>query len=176
MTWTTLRQFLLSNEVIPFLFSLGLALSSPLFSRFVEEDVVTRHLPQSLKGSAQDIKDFSTDAVRKVQFISSIFIATINSAVVVAKGERWGIYPVFLLLVIILLMFLTLPRMSAYDFHDKWLGIRKLRWLWMFSIFLNLFLICLGFDGFAARLKSTNVAVQALPKGLSQLRQSRVQW
>lgn len=158
MTRHTLGQFLLSNEAIPFLFSLALALSSPLFSRFVEEDVVKRHLPKDLQDSEQDIKDFSVDAVRKVQFISAIFIATINAALVVLRGERWGIYPVLLFLVILLVTFLTLPRMSPYDFHDKWLRIRKLRWFWVFSIALNVFLIFVAFDGFATRLKPLGVA------------------
>jgi hypothetical protein len=156
MTCHTLGQFLQSADAIPFLFSLALALSSPIFSKFVEEDVVKRHLPPDLKSSEQDIVDFSVDAVRKVQLISSIFIATINAAVVVAKGVSWGIYAVVLLLFGLLLMILKWARMSAYDFQDKWLGIKKLRWVSMFSIILNVFLIFLGFVGFVARLRANH--------------------
>ena len=155
MNWQTLWQFLISTDIIPFVFSLFLALLSPVFSKFVAEEVVRKHLPTGLSASVQDVIDFSTDAVRKVGFISSLYIATINSILVIVKARdlRWGIYPAITLVALTLFTFLKLPRISPFDFQGTFLGVKKFRWLWIVSIVINVGLIYLAFRVFEERSK-----------------------
>lgn len=157
MNWQQFYEFLISVEIIPFGFSLFLALLSPFFSNFVEDQVVKRHLPVDLKESAQDIVDFSVDAVRKVGFVSSLYIATVNSFLVIVRSGGWGIYPAVIFTALTLFTFLKLPRVSPYDFQGTVLKVRKFRWLWIGSIVINLVLIYFAYDAFVARLKATAV-------------------
>ncbi|MGI0015815.1 MAG: hypothetical protein ACREBU_20550 [Nitrososphaera sp.] len=152
MNWQVFYQFLTSIEIIPFLVSLFLILLFPLFSKFVEDEVVKRHLPKTLKSLEKDIIDFSVDAARKVGFISALFIAAVNSLLLIAKGGRAWIYPAVISLALILVTFLVLPRISPYDFHKIFLRIRWFRWLWTISMLINMVLIYLAFDAFVTRL------------------------
>ena len=145
-------QFLTSTEIIPFLVSLFLTLLFPLFSKFIEDEVVKRHLPEALKSSDEDIIDFSVDAARKVGFISAIFIAAVNSLLLIAKGGRAWIYPAVISLALILVTLLVLPSISPYNFHKTFLRIRWFRWLWTISMVINLVLIYLAFDAFVTGL------------------------
>jgi hypothetical protein len=149
-----LGEFLISIETIPFLFSLFLVLISPLFSKYIADEIVRKHLPIGLKASEADIILFSIDASQKTGFISSIFIAAINSLIVVTRAKEWGIYPAVILITAILLTLLVLPRYSAYDLQRTFLKVQKATWLWFITLLINCFLIYIAFNAFEEHLKT----------------------